>query len=89
MWRHEGEGSWYFVTVPEEISDEITDLSEGRRKGFGSVRVAVTIGDSNWRTSVFPTKTGTYVLPIKKPVRLAEELVEGIPVDTRLELVDF
>ncbi|NIK57022.1 DUF1905 domain-containing protein [Kribbella shirazensis] len=89
LWRHEGEGSWYFVTVPEEISDEITDLSEGRRKGFGSVRVAVTIGDSNWRTSVFPTKTGTYVLPIKKPVRLAEELVEGIPVDTRLELVDF
>ena len=89
LWQHEGEGSWYFVTVPEEISDEITDLSEGRRKGFGSVRVAVTIGETTWQTSVFPTKTGTYLLPVKKPVRLAEQLTEGSPVETRLDLVDF
>lgn len=89
LWQHEGEGSWYFVTVPEEISDEITDLSAGRRKGFGSVRVAVTIGDSNWHTSVFPTKSGTYLLPIKKPIRLTENLTEGTPVDTQLSLLDF
>ena len=89
LWEHSGEGSWYFVTVPEDISDEITDLTEGRRKGFGSVRVTVTVGGSTWQTSVFPTKTGTYVLPVKKPVRTAEDLLEGSPVDTRLELVDF
>lgn len=89
LWQHPGEGSWHFVTVPEDISDEITDLTEGRRKGFGSVRVSVTVGGSTWQTSVFPTKTGTYVLPVKKPVRTAEALVEGSPVDALLELVDF
>ncbi|WP_427889353.1 DUF1905 domain-containing protein [Kribbella sp. GL6] len=89
LWLHPGEGSWHFVTVPEEISDEITGLTEGRRHGFGSVRVAVTVGGSSWRTSVFPTKDGTYVLPVKKPVRVAEALIEGSPVETRLELVDL
>ncbi|TCC42010.1 DUF1905 domain-containing protein [Kribbella speibonae] len=89
LWEHAGEGSWYFVTVPEDVSDEITDLTEGRRRGFGSVRVTVTVGGSTWQTSVFPTKTGTYVLPVKKPVRTAENLLDGSSVDTQLELVDF
>lgn len=89
LWQHQGEGSWHFVTVPEDISDEITDLTEGRRKGFGSVRVSVTVGGSTWQTSVFPTKTGTYVLPVKKPVRTAENLTEGTPVETQLTLTDF
>jgi hypothetical protein len=89
LWLYPGEGSWYFVTVPEDISDEITDLTEGRRKGFGSVRVTVTVGASTWQTSVFPTKSGTYMLPIKKPIRTAENLLEGTPVDTQLELADF
>jgi hypothetical protein len=89
LWEYPGEGRWYFVTVPEDVSDEITDLTEGRRKGFGSVRVSVTVGGSTWQTSVFPTKTGTYVLPIKKPIRTAEGLLDGTPVDTQLDLVDF
>lgn len=88
LWVYPGEVSWYFVTVPELISDEITDLTEGRRKGFGSVRVAVTVGESTWQTSVFPSKDGTYVLPVKKPIRQAESLTEGTPVHTHLQLVD-
>ena len=89
LWPYPGEGSWFFVTVPEDISDEITDLTEGRRKGFGSVRVTVTVGTTTWQTSVFPTKTGTYVLPVKKPVRTAENLTEGTPVEAQLTLTDF
>ena len=89
LWLYPGEGSWYFVTVPEDISDEITDLTEGRRKGFGSVRVSVTVGGTTWQTSVFPTKNGTYMLPVKKAIRTAEDLLEGSPVETQLELVDF
>ncbi len=89
LWPYPGEGSWYFVTVPEDISDEITDLTEGRRRGFGSVRVTVTVGTTTWQTSVFPSKTGTYMLPIKKLVRTAEDLAEGGPVEALLELVDF
>ena len=89
LWQYPGEGSWYFVAVPEDISDDITDLTAGRRKGFGSVRVSVTVGGSTWQTSLFPSKSGNYLLPVKKPVRLAEALLEGTPVDARLDLVDF
>lgn len=89
LWLHEGEGSWYFVTVPPEISDDIAAVAGGRGKGFGSVRVSVTVGGTTWQTSVFPSKSGSYVLPVKKPVRLAEDLVEGAPVETQLNLLDL
>jgi hypothetical protein len=89
LWQYPGEGSWYFVAVPEEISDDIAELTAGRRNGFGSVRVSVTVGGSTWQTSLFPSKSGSYLLPVKKPVRVAEGLDEGTPVETRLDLVDF
>jgi hypothetical protein len=89
LWEHPGEGSWHFVSVPAEISDDIADLTAGTRRGFGSVRVTVTVGGTTWQTSVFPdSKTGTYVLPVKKAVRTAEDLQAGAPVEARLEVVD-
>ena len=88
LWQYPGEGSWFFVTVPEEISDDIAALTAGARKGFGSVRVTATVGATTWQTSVFPSKSGSYLLPVKKPVRVAEQLSEGSPVPTRLDLVD-
>jgi len=89
LWQYPGEGSWYFVQVPEEISDDIADLTAGSRKGFGSVRVSVTVGESVWQTSVFPSKSGCYLLPVKKPVRIAEGLFEGSSVETQLEVLDL
>ncbi|MCP2291698.1 protein of unknown function (DUF1905) [Nocardia amikacinitolerans] len=78
MWEHSGEGSWHFVSLPEEIADEIEERYGHRSGGFGAVRVHVRIGASAWSTSLFPDKKrGTYVLPVKKPVRIAEDLVDG------------
>jgi hypothetical protein len=46
----------------------------------------VTIGGSQWSTSLFPDKSrATYVLPVKKPVRIAEDLTAGSKA--RIELV--
>jgi hypothetical protein len=90
LWRYPGADGWYFVSVPAEVSDDIAELTAGIRHGFGSVRVAVTVGSTNWRTSVFPdSKTGTYLLPMKKAVRTAENLSAGTTVDARLDLVDL
>ena len=61
-------------------------LERGKRRGFGSVKVTVRVGDSRWKTSLFPVKTGGWFLPIKKPVRVAEGLEEGEPVEVLLEL---
>ena len=87
LWSYPGEPKWHFVSVPPEISDDITELTTGIRAGFGSVRVAVTVGASSWRTSIFPdSKTKTYVLPVKKDVREAENLGTGDSVRTRIQI---
>lgn len=88
LWVWAGNGSWHFVTVPPDPSDEIDACSEGLRGGFGSVRVRATIGSSTWETSVFPhTASGGYILPVKKPVRRAEDLEEGDVTTVTLRLL--
>ncbi|ADB34659.1 Domain of unknown function DUF1905 [Kribbella flavida DSM 17836] len=90
LWLHSGDAGWYFVTVPADVSDDIAELTAGLRKGFGSVRVRVTVGATSWQTSVFPdSKRGAFVLPVKRVVRIAEGLSAGAEVKTQLELVDF
>jgi hypothetical protein len=59
----------------------------GKRRGFGSVKVAARIGHSCWQTSLFPQKSGGWFLPVKKPVRLAQGLEFGDRVEGELELL--
>jgi hypothetical protein len=54
----------------------------------GAVRVTATIGTTTWQTSVFPEKSDAYVLPVRKPVRTAENLVLGENAQVELEIVD-
>ena len=76
-WESSPEGTpWVFVTVPADETDEIR-LRSGPPRGFGSVRVEVTVGASTWRTSVFPDTARGFVLPVKKQVRRAESLDVG------------
>lgn len=88
LWEYEGSASWHFVSLPTDVADEIADEAEDRTNGFGSVRVQVTIGGTQWSTSLFPSKrSGTYVLPVKKAVRTAERLIEGEPAEVSLTVV--
>lgn len=86
---HNGVGPWHFVTLPVDQADEIDELTMFTSRGFGSVRVEVTIGNTTWDTSLFPdAKAESYVLPIKKLVRTVERLEAGKVVEVSLELVD-
>jgi len=81
--------SWTFVSLPTDIADEVLERGEPVARGFGSLRVEVAVGGTRWRTSIFPSSSGgTYVLPVKKAVRNAEELAVGDTVHVRLTLVD-
>jgi len=85
-WESSPEGTaWIFLTVPEDETEEIR-LRAGEPRGFGSVRVEVTVGATTWRTSVFPDKRG-YALPVKKAVRRAESLELGDSARVTLELI--
>ena len=88
LWIWTGEnGSWHFITVPEELSGEIRAHALALLRGFGSVRVEARIHDVTWRTSVFPVKSGDYFLPVKKEVRCRTEIVAGDEVTVELELL--
>ena len=88
LWIWTGEnGSWHFVTVPEELSDEIRAHCLAAMRGFKSARVAATINDVCWRTSVFPMKSGGYFLPVKAEVRRKAGIAAGDVVTVELELL--
>jgi hypothetical protein len=90
-----GQGSWHFLTVPEEQSDDIRAHGLAHRGGFGSVKVEASIdGPSTssgqavvWRTSVFPQKAGGYILPVKASVRRDAGLAAGDQVSVEIEIL--
>ena len=83
-----GQGSWHFLTIPEDEAVEIRAHSfGGERRGFGSVRVEATINGVAWRTSVFPQKSGGYILPVKADVRRRAGVSAGDIVTVVVELV--
>jgi Domain of unknown function (DUF1905) len=88
-WDARRADTWVFVSLPAEDSEEIRELSGEPRRGFGAVRVRVTIGVSTWTTSIFPDSArGSYVLPIKRAVRKAEAIDVGDIATVSVELID-
>jgi hypothetical protein len=88
LWLYPGDAGWYFVSLPLDLADEIRDRTPPRR-GFGSVRVEATVGEVRWKTSLFPeSKTGAFVLPMKKEVRVRNGLEPGDVASVRLTILD-
>lgn len=88
LWLWAGEnGSWHFVTVPEELSDEIRAHCFAEVRGFRSARVEARIGEVAWRTSVFPMRSGGYFLPVKAEVRRKADIAAGDEVTVEIELL--
>jgi len=80
--------SWVFVNLPEDAADEIEDAAPEPRRGFGAIKVEVTVGRTTWRTSVFPSKhDATCVLPLKRAVLKAEGIAVGDTVTVSLRTV--
>ena len=86
LWTGEN-GSWHFLTVPEEQSDEIRAHCLAVMRGFRSARVEAAINGVRWRSSVFPMKSGGYFLPVKAAVRRKAGIAAGDEVTFRLELI--
>ena len=93
-WTGSGNGTWHFVTIDGPAGEALAATAlmrklEGLGRGWGSLRVAVTIGETRWQTSVFPQKRGDgapeWLLPVKAAVRKAEGLAAGEPVALTLE----
>ena len=76
--------SWHFLTLGGDVAEAIHALALmrrlefGRKRGWGSIKVRATVGDTSWETSIFPAKEmGGWLLPVKAAVRKAEGLIAG------------
>jgi len=88
IWEYGGKSAWYFITLPSELTGELKAQRDPMSRGFGSIRVQAKIGLSLWSTSIFPdSKLDAFLLPVKKEVRIANNLHDGDIVDCEIELV--
>jgi Domain of unknown function (DUF1905) len=85
--------SWHFLTIDGVAAEAIHALALMRRleggvkRGWGSLKVRATIGDTSFETSMFPAKdVGGWLLPVKASVRKAEGLIAGDKVEVTIEL---
>ncbi|MEZ5648390.1 MAG: DUF1905 domain-containing protein [Alphaproteobacteria bacterium] len=87
LWIYHGKGAWFFITLPKEESAQIKFFNNQRQRGWGAVRVDAQIGQTTWKTSVFPdTKAGAYLLPVKAAVRKKEKITAGDTVKVALKV---
>lgn len=92
--RWQGErGTYHLVTFTGGDAETITmharllTLELGTRRGFGSVKATVRIGDTRWQTSLFPQgKSREWVLLVSKKVMQAEALSHGDEISVAVEL---
>ncbi|MEZ5680498.1 MAG: DUF1905 domain-containing protein [Erythrobacter sp.] len=90
---HGEKAVYHMVTVGGDAAEAVTmherlrRLEFGGRRGFGSVKVMAAIGETRWKTSVFPSRTGEWWLLVGKKVLKAEDLVAGDAANVELELL--
>ena len=94
LWRWSsstGTGTWHFLSIDGEAGEALSATALMRRLeksigGFGSLKVTARIGDSVFKTSLFPSKELGWILPVKASVRKAEEIGGGDVVAVVLEI---
>ncbi len=75
VWKYDGAGSWFFVSLPTDLSYEIRNLLKKQEEGWGRMKVIATIGQNQWKTAIwFDTKRNTYLLPVKAEIRKKENI---------------
>lgn len=85
IWHWRGPSPYYFVSVPDEECSDIKEVAAALTYGWGVIPVTVRVGDTEFRTSLFP-KDGGYAVPLKDAVRKAEGIGEGDQIAVRLLL---
>ena len=87
VWVYPGMAGWRFLTVPKKESNRVTKLFGELKRGWGSLPVNATIGQTSWKTSIFPDKkSGAYLLPLKAEVRKKEKIADGNNLTFSIEI---
>ncbi|MEM6586413.1 MAG: DUF1905 domain-containing protein [Pseudomonadota bacterium] len=86
-------GTYHLVTFSGDEAEALTThallqkLEFGRARGFGSIKLTARIGETEWRTSVFPQRNSSeWVLLVSKKVMRAENIGVGDSIEVTLSL---
>ena len=75
LWKHNGQGAWYFVSLPVDMSKEIRAHLKWQEEGWGRMKAEAIINTIAWETAIwFDKKANTYLLPIKSDIRRKAKL---------------
>ncbi|MFN2098761.1 DUF1905 domain-containing protein [Altererythrobacter sp. MF3-039] len=87
-------GTYHLVSITGNVAEQIAmherlhRLEYGSQRGFGSVKVMARIGDTEWKSSVFPQNKKTeWILLVSKKVMRSEDLAEADQIEVELELL--
>src|SRR5262245_15929952 len=73
-----GDSAWHFAYVDGKLSKKLRELPRTKKRGFNSIKVRTKIGKTTFDSSLFSdTKSGVYLLPLKKSVRFEEGIEAG------------
>lgn len=82
-----GMSGWRFLVLPKKEAKEIKDKFGKMKRGWGSLPVTVTVGNTTWETSIFPDKKSeSYLLPLKVAVRKAEEIMDDDTIQFSIKI---
>ena len=82
-WR--GPAPFYYLTVPEDESDDISAVKQEFTYGWGVIPVTCRVAETTWTTSLFP-RDGRYLVPLKDAVRSAAGIEPGDRLSVRMRL---
>lgn len=91
VWTYfNGKSTYYLASLPVKTGKAIRAMREGApRRGWGSVPVVITIGDTSWKSSIFPESgSQSYLFLINAKVRKAEGIGEGSKLKVSITLRD-
>jgi len=70
IWKYNGTGGWFFISLPKDISREIRENSGWQEEGWGRMKAAAEVKGFTWDTAIwFDKKQATYLLPLKAEIR--------------------
>ncbi len=87
VWQYPGKGGWFFMSLPLELSNKIRAQYKEEEQGWGRLSVQAIIGSSSWETAIwFDTKQETYLLPVKKEIRITQKITDETIVNCTVNI---
>jgi hypothetical protein len=78
VWVYPGLGGWHFIYVDRPLAEKVKNDGKQSIYGAGFIGIRATLGATSWDTAPFPSKKdSTYLLSIKKAVRIKEACYDG------------